>query len=148
MAKTRINCSDDDSCDRGGDSGVKKHFLPNYFTEKNIALLHALCHANQRQKKAILRDADKSLVRCICECALNLLRGGISVDHKEKNKLSKYKKILRNLVKSPAKKLKKKSKKIWLKKKRLIQQHGGGAFLSALIAPAIATFLSNILFSK
>ena len=69
----------------GGGGASAKRFLSKYFNDKNIALLHALCHANRRQRKVILCDADKSLVRCICTFALNTLSGGIKLGKKEKN---------------------------------------------------------------
>ena len=39
--------------------GGSKNFLPKHFTDKNIALLHALCHASQRQRKLILETLTK-----------------------------------------------------------------------------------------
>ena len=118
MAKTRHNSSHGGGGGGGGGRDKGSRFLPKYFTDKNIALSHAVHHANNRQRKVIIGDANKSLIRCICECALNILSGRIKLDGKRKNKLAKYKHTLCKLVKSTKNKVEKRGKKkIWLKKK-------------------------------
>lgn len=96
--------------------------------------LQAICHLNKEQRHALLRKADPALVRCICECALNVLQGNVSIQQSYKSKLRPYKGILRRLS----------SQKTSLSaKKRLIVQQGG--FLPALLAPILGTLVSSLI---
>ena len=74
----------------------------------------------------ILKSADNELIKCICECALNVLRGNIPLEPAQKNTLRKYKKQLRQLSSNNP-----------LTQKRKIIQRGSG-FLPFLLAPIIA----------
>ena len=76
---------------------------------------------NKEKLNRIIDDRGMDLVRCICDCVLNVLRGNIPVKDEEKKRLEKYKDCLRELVK------KKTSDK---KRKHLIQE---GGFFGALI---------------
>ncbi|KAL7289431.1 hypothetical protein TKK_0016627 [Trichogramma kaykai] len=105
--------------------------------KRHAALLTALVHSDSKQRLALLKNADDSFVRCICECALNVLRGNVPV--KNKNRLRKHKSILRKLVT-----LKAGEKKRWAKKKRIILQTGG-AFLPALIAPVLGALIARLI---
>ena len=82
------------------------------FNKKRIALLNALCHADGQQRTALLRTADKKLVHCICECALNILQGVVEIKDAHKRRLRKHESVLRKLT-IPARG--KKSEE-WLKK--------------------------------
>lgn len=104
-------------------------------SQKLLIILQALCHLNKEQRVAVLRRADTSLIRCICECALNILQGNIPVKLSQKNKLKRYKKVLRTLA-TPKKSIN--------KKKNLIVQKGGG-FLPLLLAPILGTLISNVI---
>ena len=42
----------------------------------------------------ILKSADNELIKCICECALNVLRGNIPLEPAQKKTLQKYKKTI------------------------------------------------------
>ena len=99
--------------------------------------LHVLVNGTAKQREGILRGADKELVYCLCECALNVLQGNVKLQNKEKNHLKKYKRQLRDLS----------NKKISLRTKRklLLKQKGG--WVSALIAPVLST-LAGLLFKR
>lgn len=87
-----------------------------------------------RCKKVLLRTCPNSLIKKICECIYNLLKGNIPLKARQKSKLSKYKKTLRQLS----------NKKLALfKKRRLLVQKGSG-FLSLLI-PAALSVLSGLI---
>lgn len=110
------------------------------FTKKHVALLNALCHADSRQRNALVRTADHALIKCICECALNVLHGVVPLRDSEKSKLKRHRVILRKLIAntrggSDAAR--------WKSKKRAIVQHGG-SFLPLLLAPLISTVFSKI----
>ena len=99
--------------------------------------LHVLVNGTAKQREGILRGADKELVYCLCECALNVLQGNVKLQGKEKHQLKKYKQRLRDLA----------NKKIALRTKRklLLKQKGG--WVSALIAPVLGT-LAGLLLKK
>lgn len=86
-----------------------------------------------KNKAALLRKCPNSLIKCVCECALNLLKGNVPITPRQKNRLTPYKRTLRRLG----------NKKIPLfKKRRLLVQKGDG-FLSVLI-PAAVSILSTL----
>lgn len=104
------------------------------FGQKHTAILRALCHLSNKQRVAILKKADPKLIRCICECALNILRGNVALKHSYKRRLKRHASILRRLVDKNAS---------WKNKKRLIVQRGG--FLPLLLAPILGTVLSRLI---
>ena len=106
------------------------------FEKKYIILLHALLHSSKEQRLAILRNADKKLIKYICECALNILKGVITLKSLEFEKLKRYKKILRQLTETNTT-----SKSGWKNKKRIIIQRGSG-FLPLILGPLISGLLS------
>ncbi|KYN38949.1 hypothetical protein ALC56_06671, partial [Trachymyrmex septentrionalis] len=60
--------------------------------------------------------ADEKLIRCICECVFNTLKGNISLERREKNRLTKYKKALRRVVAKRGN---------WKDRRKLLVQRGG-----------------------
>lgn len=103
------------------------------FDQKHVDILRALYHLKKNQRTAVLQKADSRLLRYICECALNVLRGNVKVSKNHKQRLHKHKTTLRKLASSTEK---------FNEKKKIIVQRGG-AFLPALLAPLIATVLAN-----
>ena len=104
------------------------------------------CKITEQQTRQIMRldgdvtqligKADKELINCICECALNILKGSVPLKPQDKKKLIKRKRDLRALTS--------KSTSI-VDKKRIIQK--GNGFLPMLLRPIIAT-LGSLLFKK
>ena len=111
-----------------------------YFSKKNLALIGAFCHADKKHRAAITRAADKSLVKCICECVLNILHGVVKLSASEKRRLSKHKHALRKLSHSSG-------NDDWRTKKRVIIQNGG-SFLPILLASLVSTLISKIIGSS
>lgn len=104
---------------------TKRGKLPGVpFEKKYITLLEALRHSNKEQRIALLKTADKKLIKYICECALNVLQGVISLKNCEKNKLKKHKNTLRKLVS----KTNKKKTKIHGKVKNVLSCKKGAVF--------------------
>ncbi|OXU16287.1 hypothetical protein TSAR_001073 [Trichomalopsis sarcophagae] len=64
---------------------------------KTARILHALYHLNKEQRKAVLKKANRNLIKGICECALNMLKGNVPLNAVQKVKLKKHKSILRRL---------------------------------------------------
>ena len=104
------------------------------FGQKHAAILQALCHLSNEQRVAILKKADPKLIRCICECALNILRGNVTLKQAYKHRLKRHATILRRLADKNGS---------WKNKKRLIVQRGG--FLPLLLAPILGTVLSRLI---
>ena len=69
--------------------------------------MSAIYHATDNQRLAILKSSDYNIIRCICECALNILMGNIPVENKQLGKLKKFKNIIINVVKEKSKVVKK-----------------------------------------
>lgn len=101
--------------------------------KKNINLLRAISLMTPRQRKSVLKTADKDLIQSVCECAYNLLQGNVSVTPQVKRKLSKYKAVLRRLVKKGEK---------FKSKKRFIIQQGGGFVLPILLSAVLQALLN------
>lgn len=101
----------------------------------NAHLLRALAKMSPKRRKVFLKAADKELIQSICECALNTLKGNVPLQYGQKRSLTRYKRILRKLVKS---------KCSWKSKKKFLIQKGSG-FLPALLVPIIGSILSNLI---
>ena len=104
-------------------------------SKKYIALLEALRHSDKNQRLALLRAADEKLIKYICECALNVIKGVVLIKSVHKQKLKKYKTVLRKLTKKTL------CKNSWKGKRFLVQK--GGGFLPLLLTPILEIF-SNI----
>jgi len=102
--------------------------------KRNACLLAALYHLNKNQRTTFLRSADEKLIRCICECVFNTLKGNVSLERREKNRLTKYKKALRHVVAKRGN---------WKDRRKLLVQRGG--FLPYIIGPILSTLLSLII---
>ena len=91
--------------------------------------LHVLANGTTCQREGLLKGAKKELIYCLCECALNILRGNVKLHPSNKTQLKKHKDKLRTLAdqKIPLK----------VKKELLLKQKGG--WISALIVPVLAS---------
>lgn len=100
--------------------------------EKDVECLKLL--GKSQRKSAILKSCPNSLIKSVCECVLNLLKGNLPISKQVKTRLTPYKRTLRKLA----------QKKVPLfKKRRLLIQKGEG-FLSLLI-PAAVSVLSTLI---
>jgi len=102
--------------------------------KRNTCLLEALCHLNNKQRTSFLRIADDKFIRCICECIFNTLKGNITLERREKDRLSKYKTTLRRIAAKRGN---------WKDKRKLLVQRGG--FLPYIIGPILSVLLSRII---
>ena len=96
--------------------------------KSNAHLLKVLAECTPKLRKNILEKASVGLLRSLCECSLNVLKGNVKLNSHQKRKLSRHKKKLRTLAdhKVPNSR----------KKKLLIQQ---GGFIGALLQPILST---------
>ena len=93
--------------------------------KRQALILKALSQAHPHVCWAILCGADKDLLQCLSECALNVLKGNVKLTPGQKASLTKYKQKLRKLA----------NKKVSLKEKNRIIQTGG--FTPALLTPLL-----------
>jgi len=101
---------------------------------KNIHWLKVLRQCTPKQRKMILKMADPSLVKSLCECIHNILTKNVPISSSQERKLCRHKNCLRKLVD--------KKKPIKSKHKLLIQT--GGAILP-IILPSILAVLASLL---
>ena len=79
-----------------------------------------------------IKGADKDLLQCLSECALNILKGNITLKPAEKSRLTKYRQKLCEIA----------DKKVSLKQKHKIVQTGG--FAPALLAPLLGPVIAPL----
>src|SRR5277367_157778 len=91
--------------------------------------LLALKKLNPKIKKILI--SQPAILAAVSECIFNVLRGNVKLSDKQKSKLDKHKKVLRILATKSVSKL---------KKRKILQQNGGGAFLPFLIPAALSLF--------
>ena len=91
-----------------------------------------LTTAKPAAAKAILTDPD--LIRAICECCHNVLKGNVPLTPRQKKRLARYKKKLRQLS----------DRKTSIKRKREVLQTGGIAPLAAALLPAILPLATKV----
>ena len=100
--------------------------------KRQAPLLLALVKAHPHVCKTILRGAEKDLLQCLSECALNILKGNVTLKPSEKARLTKYWQKLRKVA----------DKKVSLKQKHKIVQTRG--FAHALLAPLLAPLIAPL----
>ena len=79
--------------------------------------------------KAIIGAAQPELIKCLCECVMNVIKGNVPMKAAHKSRLTRHKKDLRFLAK----------KGNSLERKKKVLQKGG--ILPALLSPVIAGIL-------
>lgn len=98
--------------------------------KKHTILLQALCYLTQKQLREILRIIDSSLIRSICECALNVLHGNVNLKVSERRRLRRYAVLLRRLAEKRGN---------WKAKRHLIVNRCT-TFLKLLLIPVLNYF--------
>ena len=96
--------------------------------KKYASYLKRLHRASLKEKKVLLKKASKDteFVKCLCECAKNIIKGNVKLTSPQREKIRHRKQSFRKLC----------LKKTPLKEKRRIVQTGG--FLGALLGPIIS----------
>lgn len=95
---------------------------------KHSEFLKMLSQCSIKQRKALLKNASSDLLKSICECSLNVLKGNVRLNARQKGRLTRHKRSLRLLA----------DRKISYKRKKQILIQKGG-FLPALLGPIIGT---------
>lgn len=95
---------------------------------KHIHDLKILHRCKECQRRKFLKNAQHSLIHCICEICFNILNGNVPLNIAQKNKLKKHKNFMRYLTRS-------KNRKLIQQKRKLIIQKGG--FLPLILTPLL-----------
>ena len=98
--------------------------------KKNAEILRLLKKLKPNTVRAVMKEAPPDLVKALCECSLNILKGNVKLSASQKKKLCRYKNNLRVLS----------TKKTSMKKRKHILQNGG--FIGALLPPVIGVLAS------
>src|SRR5215469_13183597 len=102
--------------------------------KSNYSALQLLWKAKPKLRKAVLLNCSPDLLKCVGECALNVLRGNVRLTKCSKRKLREHRRLLRKIA----------DKSVSVdKKRRLIVQRGG--FLLPLLS-AVLPVISSLLF--
>lgn len=107
--------------------------------EKHVDYLTVLCKCGPKQRSELIKTADNQLIKVICDCAENVLAGQVPLTPKQKRKLARHKKLLREL----------RGKKSLVTKRKRLSQSGG--FLPALLAPILGVvggLVTDLIFKR
>lgn len=102
--------------------------------KKHLPALALVKDAKPKLRKTIILNCDLDLIKTINECVYNTLAGNIPLTDKEKEKLKKFKTILRKILNT----------KGGLNKKRKVISQNGGSFLSTLLTPIVEAALYSL----
>lgn len=98
--------------------------------------LQMLAGSTPKRRKVLLQDSTMNEVKSVCEVCLNIIRGNIPLNEKQRRKLRRKKWVLRDLADSNTSKI---------KCRKTINQHGG--FLGSAVAIALP-FIAQLLAGK
>ena len=103
---------------------------------KNGPTLRLLQKAPAPLQKRILDKASSELIRCLYDCAHNMLQGNVNISRHHKQKLKPHKTKLQKLA----------DRKVALKtKQRIIQKGGFLPILLSALAPVISGVLGTLI---
>lgn len=101
----------------------------------HLPKLDKLIKVTPKKRQNLLEKANLQFIKSIVECIENVMSGNIQLKRECKEKLKKYKTILRKIFNSGNK----------LKEKKQIIVQNGGAFLPALLTPVISILVERLL---
>ena len=95
---------------------IIRRIMSGRMKKQAVCLQMLIKTKNAKLRKAILEHADAELIRALCECAHNILRGNVQMTPREKTRLRKYQTKLRLIAR----------KNVSVKQKRRHLQQTGG----------------------
>ena len=98
----------------------------------NLPYLQILAKCKPKLRKFIIESGPSSIVLCLSECCLNLLKGVIPLTPRQKKRLSRYKTHLRALA----------NKKVSIKRKKQFLNQKGGNLLTTFLPPVLSVLAS------
>jgi hypothetical protein len=102
---------------------------------KYLPLIEKIVKAKPAKRLEILREGDSDFLKCLCECAINLLNANVPVDQRQISNLEKHKTLLRILA----------NRKVSLKTKKNKLLRQGGKILLALLRPILQALVANLI---
>lgn len=149
---------DDKSGDEDDESGDEENeatgcgvarFLPHFENHpkpiaKNFPLLKQMLFTHPKRRMKLIRHADASLRRAICECCLNILNDNVKIDNIVLKKLKPYKFAIRELG-APTSEVSK------ARKKHIFQKQKGGflgSFLPIILGQCLYSLYGDRLHEK
>lgn len=102
----------------------------------HVPMLHVLRNAHPKMRRAIINNADNSLLLTLGECSLNVLNSNQPLSDECKRKLKKYKQDLRQLA-AP-------SRRVPYKRKRAILQQRGGFIIPTILGTLLSGIISKL----
>jgi len=101
--------------------------------EENIDILKVLAKGNKKMRRAILNNSDGKLVICLCECALNCIKGTVEMPKHSIDKLKNSRNTIHKLLEN--------KRSIKDKRKILVQR---GESILPVIIPAVLSAFSTL----
>lgn len=101
----------------------------------HLPKLENLIKLTPRKRRDLLEKANLKFIKSIVECIENVMSGNIQLKRECREKLKKYKAVLRKIFNS--------GNKLKVKKEIIVQN--GGAFLPALLAPVITILAERLM---
>jgi hypothetical protein len=95
--------------------------------QRQIHHLHVICKSSKKCQKALLADASTDLIKCIGDCAHNILKGNVELSASQKKSLLPYRTTFKRLT----------AKSSTSSKRGILLRQKGG-FLSFLIRPVLS----------
>ena len=105
------------------------------FRRNRLSLMELKRTKNKEKIKKILELGGKDLTNCICECAMNVIKGNVPLTKAQFKQMKRYKTSLQQLS----------NKKISQRKRNTIVNQKGAGLLPLLIGPIIKALAGSIL---
>jgi len=102
--------------------------------KQNASLLQAMTSVKPHLRVHILEKCSNEVIKCLAECALNILKDNIKLNSQQLKNLQRYKQAVRKLA----------DKKLSLKEKRRLLQQKSGSTALVILTP-IVELLSELL---
>jgi hypothetical protein len=102
---------------------------------EQLPVLKKLARCCGKQHCKLVHAGGDELLKCLSECAYNVINKNVPLNDAQLNKLSKHKKIVRELA----------CRKSTLKSKRRKVLNQKGGFLLALLAPVITALVEHLI---
>jgi hypothetical protein len=98
-------------------------------------VLKRLTKCCTKQRCKILTNGGDELLKCLCECAYNVINNNVPVNDTQLRRLTRHKKVVRALAC--------RNTSLKSKRRKVINQKGG--FLLALLAPVLTALVENLI---
>ena len=100
---------------------------------RNIPQLKELKSAAVKKRKKIIAAANSDLIKCVCDCCANVVKGNLHINKVHRKKLARHAGTIRELSRK---------KQSVAKRRALLSQKGG--FLPVLLAPVLSLIASQL----